>query len=321
MTTTFDASPLSTVPANLPALPTGTFALAISTPSVAPDSCLSVAAQSNAWSCNIAPALPYQIEIYDLMASPETADTEAMLNYGNVTMDFLPYGAQPPIIDEAHVMRLVNDSEYPERGPAWFFQTSYNKLVVLHETDLSASSSTSRREVEQRAQPVGAFLGQKSVAQPGDKPWFCYWNGTLLESFIYVNETSKAGAAAALLATATTSSSAATQTAAQYPGATADPQFLACLPKVMKMEERRVPYGDSISPYCVQHTINGDGTYTPYTNGGNTPVTIYLNETIPQTVTSMGAKRDLLAAFDERTSMPLEERQTNAQCGCVWLAQ
>jgi hypothetical protein len=90
------------------------------------------------------------------------------------------------------VLNLVIDSQDPSSGPAWFFEMTYDKVVILPPNTFPPSANSKRREEERhndrdQGQPVGGFTGRKNVLQPGDKPWFCYWNGTLLETFIYVS--------------------------------------------------------------------------------------------------------------------------------------
>jgi hypothetical protein len=329
MTTTFDANPFTALPVGIPYLPTGTYQLPVTIPSVAPASCLVNTAQSGAWSCIIPPALPYQAIINDIPGEDEISDKEITMDYGNHAIGFLPYGAQPPIISRPARLILVNDSKYPEKGPAWFFQMPYNKLVILREDDLSIS-------IAKRDGPgnheFGGFMGRKKVAQVGDKPWFCYWNRTLLEAFIYVNQTSNVGnlppspSPAATtspppFATSTYASSVPTSGADydDHPssGPTAEPEFLPCYPKVFKLEERRVSIG--VPPYCVQHVVNPDGTYSPLMGTDGLPVTIDLDETVPTTVSPIGEKRKQYRSFEERDN--IFERQSDAQCGCVWLEQ
>jgi len=104
-------------------------------------------------------------------------------------------------------------------------------------------------------------------------------------------------------------------------GPTADPSWPQLYPKVLKIEERRVPIGDqNISPYCIQNYVNADGTYQPILNSTNQPVTIFLNETEPTTVEPLTSKRTLFASLEERGG-DLFERQSSSTCGCVWLAQ
>lgn len=188
MTTTFDATPFTTVPVGLPTLPTGTFALPISAPSTIQAGCILNTAMSTAWTCTI-PMTSYTIAIEQVIGSNNNLNNnEVNLSLGNNTFGgYYPYGTQPPILNRKEVLNLVTDSQEPSRGPAWFFELPYNKLVILPEYALTATSN-SKRDVEERgAHSPGDFMQRKNVAEPGDKPWFCYWNGTLLEAFIYVS--------------------------------------------------------------------------------------------------------------------------------------
>jgi len=194
MTTTFDSTPMTASPASLPALPTGTFSLPIAVPSVAPNTCFVNSEQSAAWSCNIPMNLNYQMSISGLPnASSNLHNNEISLSYGSNSFGpWYAYGAQPPILPGPACLSLVIDSQDPGRGPAWSFEEPYDKVVILPANAFSPSSD-SKRHVHDRDgddPPVGSFTTRKNVVQPGDKPWFCYWNGTLLETFIYVSNKS-----------------------------------------------------------------------------------------------------------------------------------
>lgn len=196
MTTTFDATPLATAPPGLPNLPTGTYALPISAPSTIQNSCIVNTAMSSAWSCNI-PMSSYTIEVESITgASSSLNSNEINLTRGNNTFgNYYPYGTQPPLLTQQQVLNLVSDSQDLIRGPAWFFELPYNKLVILPEGAFSSSSSKRDRDWDDREEHrgdhhTGEFMYRKNIAQPGDKPWFCYWNGTLLEAFIYVSPAS-----------------------------------------------------------------------------------------------------------------------------------
>lgn len=135
----------------------------------------------------------YTIDVEPITgASSELNDNEINLTLGNNTFGgYYPYGTQPPVLSQQQVLNLVSDSQDLSRGPAWFFELPYNKLVILPEGALSvASSKRDLENLEDRSyNSAGDFTSRKGVAQPGDKPWFCYWNGTLLETFIYVSIT------------------------------------------------------------------------------------------------------------------------------------
>merc|ERR1712054_508629 len=87
----------------------------------------------------------------------------------------------------------VQDSDSPNAGPAFYFQQFYDKLVVLPEdtwdaSALPTSSSSSKKAKRQFPQIDPGWLHQRQVAQPGDKPWFCVWNKTFIEGFVYVQQ-------------------------------------------------------------------------------------------------------------------------------------
>lgn len=254
-------------------------------------------------------------------------------------MTFLPYGAQPPLMTQAQVMGLAIDSQSPERGPAWFFQAPYNKVVVVPENALLPSSNDKRQYVSSHDPSPSSFMGRKGTAQVGQNPWICYWNGTILETFIYVNQTSSYGASSSARSSSTTGAATATYSqSAQTSDAQSsygDPDFVAPYPKVIKVQERRVPRGfQTIPPYCklylvsyyvqplifpgVQHTVASDGTVCPLLNSTGQPITIYLNETEPSTVSPITDRSNLFDRLEERDTY-LRERDPDSSCGCVWL--
>lgn len=187
MTTTFDASPLTSVPTGLPTLPTGTYALPLGAPSTAAKSCLVNTAQSDAWACNI-PMAAYTISTSGIQGTSQLSNNKVDFAIANTSFPgWYAYGTQPPVLGSSQVLNLVSDIQDPGKGPAWFFELPYNKVVIVEE-DTFTSSGT-KRDLEDRdtaGRPASSFM-RKNIAQIGDKPWFCYWNGTLLEAFIYVS--------------------------------------------------------------------------------------------------------------------------------------
>ena len=255
MTTTFDATPITTVPSGISSLPTGSYALPITSPAAEQNGCLQNTAQIAAWSCQISQGLPYQLDVISIPGPSAVQDNEVTLEHGNSSMNFLPYGAQLPILTQAQVMGLVIDVQSPEKGPAWFFQTPYDKVVVLPEAALQAPSNGKRQYNPHSASPT-SYMERKGTAQPGQNPWICYWNGTLLETFIYVNQSTWRVTASSTSSSSSSSSypsSAATATDSQNDPTESysEPNFLPPYPKVIKVQERRVLSGfQSIPPYC-----------------------------------------------------------------------
>lgn len=105
----------------------------------------------------------------------------------------------------------VQDLVEPGRGPALHFQTTYDKLVILQESQFGQGKR--KRNVPQYGPgsptdhtpfgehrpgeppppppPHGGGFFRKSMSlQTGDSPWYCYWNQTFIEGFIYVSQNS-----------------------------------------------------------------------------------------------------------------------------------
>ncbi|KAK0975816.1 hypothetical protein LTS01_013651 [Friedmanniomyces endolithicus] len=149
----YDASAIAK-PASGP--PTGTYKLPLSTPQETQAACLTIPGQQPAWSCNFA-GLPAQA----------------------ISTSWAPFHA-------------VQDNDSPESGPAFYFQQMYDKVVVVPEAALSPPGkpppTPPGKEKRQGLQIDQKWLLQKQVAQAGEKPWFCVWNNTFVEGFIYVQQ-------------------------------------------------------------------------------------------------------------------------------------
>ncbi|RDL42007.1 uncharacterized protein BP5553_01986 [Venustampulla echinocandica] len=323
MTTTFDATPLTAVPTGMPPLPTGTFAVPISVPALNQASCIQDTAQSNAWACGIAFAPgPLQITVAgSTRSSNPLENNEVNLSYGNNSLNSFTYGAQAPTLSESRPLKLVTDVTDAARGPAWWFQMPYDKLVVLHENNLAPLNKRREGKSHEPSDWV-----RKGVAVPGDSPWFCYWNGTILEAFIYVNQTSSWGSKSSPIPSGAPSSTTGSEQSSTYstsvptssnaqtdgPSSRYGPPTPP-YPKVVKIEEHRMSRGPRVSaPYCVQHKINADNSATPVLNSTGQPITVYLNET-----ESTNFGRRYVDLNEKRAD--LSERDFANKCGCVWL--
>jgi hypothetical protein len=339
VTTTYDAQSLLSPPTGIPTLPTGTYSLSIATPPTSYQSCLDTPSLYSAWSCALPPD-SVDVSISTRDGGSDTACYEITLTSSYDLPMSYTYGTQPPVIASEQSLILVNDTQEVQWGPAWYFEVVYDKLVVVPEDDLPPPSNAKRNDMDMRI--YERDLSRKGVAQTGDKPWFCYWNNTVLETFIFVNKTSRAGAQEASASTAsasmatvlqasigpissarpsagngmqpsqtTTAPSAATSSSAN--GNTV-PGMFEGYPKVVKLEERRIPAAGARLPYCVKMVIKPDGSASPYLdpdNGGSQDV-LQLNETEPSEP-APPAKRSL-------PGTELVERQTLRLCQCVWLA-
>jgi hypothetical protein len=174
----------------------------------------------------------YQMDI----AVDRNFDHFLTLGRANSSVPVFPYGMQEQVISFALPGVLAADDEDVEWGPTYFFQTSYDKIIILPET-----TGVGTRDVRS--------LSTRDVTQPGDLPWFCFWNSSLLEVFIYINLTSSSGA-----------KSTSTSTSAISPTGTAS-SINQAYPKVVKVENSAT--NSSINPYCQQMQILSDGSAVP----------------------------------------------------------
>ncbi|KAK8165014.1 hypothetical protein IWX90DRAFT_413129 [Phyllosticta citrichinensis] len=197
LTSRIDATPIPT-PTNLPALPLGKFALPIRSPDVSSNECLSISDQNDAWSCDMEGA-PMEINVQN----PSTKGLAAWMNPLRNSSGF-NYGSQVPKIAPI-LLDLVEDLDSPSDGPAWHFQTLYDKIVILRHEDLNVNSASNnnKNKVKRQNSPPWAtgsfqmppgFLHRGQVVA-GETPWLCIWNQTFLETFFYVERNSTAAQA------------------------------------------------------------------------------------------------------------------------------
>ena len=234
------------------------------------------------------------------------------LNYPAVPEARVQYGAQPPQLDHQYPLVLMENRDEPTKGPAYIFGQLYNKTVILKEGDIPGGYLSPKRSLLERwslnegvidkstrlHERDGSTWGSDSIVQPSDKPWYCFWNGTILEGFIFLTQnasssasestTSPYAAATSSYAAATSSYAAATSSyaAAISPYAAATSPYAVATseaypqpmhgppgkrqaspnlhqyPKMIKIQERRPQY-NCIQPYCQQMQILDNGQPGP----------------------------------------------------------
>lgn len=254
----------------------------------------------------------------------------------------IQYGVQTPQLD-LQTLQLVKDLDYPSYNPAYHFHARYDKIVVLRPEELSVGSALKKRQV------IDAMSSrQRFTVQPGDYPWYCYWNDTYIEGYIYAENNSTAATFTALptsLSTDTPSSivpdTATVAVAAATPGPTTSittlpPSSIEAVPtsasvarrdaaaeaaastrippypRIVKIEERRLP--DSPQPYCQRMVLLDNGKIAPAPNGNDPAVSLWLQEQDPSyddyfdAMYSSQSKRDIRRRSDPSDS-----------CHCQWM--
>lgn len=200
------------------------------------------------------------------------------LSYAPPPDGLIRYGSQPPQLSQPANLVLMKDKYDFNKGPAYVFQQQYTKMVIVHEEDIPGGIPASKRSLLNRwfydkgFEHHGRLLGRQeddkwmsdSIARPVDRPWFCYWNNTILEGFIFVTQDASASASTA---GASPSAAATSSGSSQSPGSRSkrqSPPGPPSYPKSVKIEERR-PLNPSPA-YCEQMQILDNNQSNPVFN-------------------------------------------------------
>ncbi|KAI2793161.1 hypothetical protein POX_b03211 [Penicillium oxalicum] len=246
-TPSLDYSTMTSSPTSFKPLPTGHFAV----PAQLHNSsrmCVEDNKFRHSWSCMDKPSA------LDIFFGGESGHHSVVFSNASPTSTFT-YGAQPPIFPTpTQPLGFALDTSETGLGPALFFFARFDKLVIVPESQFESAGSISARSFS----GDGSFLDRvhrMQTAQPGDKPWFCFWNQTMMEMFIYVNQFTDAAITDSILV----SSDVATVTASptSTPSGGNRPQF----PRKVKIEERR-DFAGIQQPYCQQMQVGSDGHIT-----------------------------------------------------------
>jgi len=204
MTSLWDAS---VVPSpTSAAIPTGTFALEIGPPEEVQSDCLVVANQRPAWQCDLAPNSDLALIVSQ---SPGGGATGARVQYGSSNMG-IAYGSQLGQMNTSMASFLtVLDKDDLNNGVAFYFQQYYDKVVVVPNSAITTASSKGKGKRQGWLEPdwhlPSKWASRKQIAAPGDQPWFCVWNQTFLEGFIYITQPTSSSSAPVSTVTNTTS--------------------------------------------------------------------------------------------------------------------
>ncbi|CAI7578870.1 unnamed protein product, partial [Penicillium glandicola] len=240
-----DASLIST-PTNIKQIPTGNYMVPASYQNGS-GLCVEDSNYGKAWKCLQSPS---EVEIY----IGETNGHHSIVFDSTAPTTTFTYGAQAPYWPSSptQALSMAVDTTDLGMGPALFFLAPFDKLVIVPE-DTFSSSLSKRAWVEDGWAQADAYKNLKQTAATGDKPWFCWWNNTMMEFFLYVNQSTSAASST----TASTNSDMAASTAGSNAGSKRD-STTTDYPRRIKMEERRDDPSRE-SPYCQQMQVRSDG--------------------------------------------------------------
>ncbi len=282
---TFDASPLPSPPANLPVLPFGTYLLPLGAPEAASDECIQNEDVASAWSCNLTISQDPDTQL-QMQVTPPVGESPAViqLTLPNWQAEPLQYGAQPPVFRGPQRLSMAMDQDNSESGPAFWFQAVFDKLVILEDNRLKRPTldevieqeielETRDLHLQHQQQHENHHLNKRSLElKPGDKPWFCNWNGTILEGFLYLLKNTSTAAVPGQppsslypdLAVPTAAGGGAATSLILNKGQ--QQSLYSNYPKVVKLAEHRRGFTkDRVRPVCQQMQVLDNKSISPIT--------------------------------------------------------
>ncbi|OJK05244.1 hypothetical protein ASPACDRAFT_56627 [Aspergillus aculeatus ATCC 16872] len=259
VTPKMDATPVTSTPINLLALPTGQYVIPAS-PKNQSKFCVAESDYRVTWSC---------MNSGDIPVAVGGTDTQRSITFEDTTYSSsLSYGAQAPVLSNpTQNLSMAYDLNDASFGPALHFWTTFDKLVVVPQDSFPTHASSKRSLSEDEL--LATMLVRKDVAKAGDKPWFCWWNSTIIEFFLYINETTKdaqysatATSSSYVQATGGSSSSGSGSSSSSNTNTNSKRDAVSDYPRRIKMEEKRENPG-APSPYCQQMQVLDDGSVGP----------------------------------------------------------
>lgn len=185
-----DATPISSVPSSLLPVPTGSYAFSLNQREKS-TSCFNNN-RTYTWKCIESGSYGARVGV--------SKQKRNIITFGshNVTGKF-NYGPQPAIFHQTRLnLSLAEQVKHEEYGPALFARTFVDKLVILPQEALDVPDASRASD----SPTVTASLSESNLKSPqennftlgqtsrgGDLPVFCWWNSTLFEIFIFLNDT------------------------------------------------------------------------------------------------------------------------------------
>ncbi|KAK2778989.1 hypothetical protein FQN52_002658 [Onygenales sp. PD_12] len=309
-TSMLDAAHLTTTPSLLP-IPTGSFNIAAKKLAKASNDCVTNESRAESWGCMDMGAIPFELT--------KNQDGSRSIKLESYKQDgWFLYGPQLPVLEETTFdLELMMDKTSPSLGPALFFFTAFDKLVIVHENDFPPDTLTqpiNGDELRRRENPT-----RKLTSEAGDKPYFCWWNSTYLELFIYVNErvspTTITGSTYETPQVSTTFKTSATPALdmrdlrTDYETLLRGVSWREPYGRTIKLEEKRSSL-DGSPPYCEQMQVMDDGSISG-------PIRSRIP--IGETETTLSSKRDVIPLSLNKRSSKRDHDEDDSKCLCQWI--
>jgi hypothetical protein len=256
------------MPAGLAQPPPGTYALPVGAAKSRSDVCLANSDQAAAWSCDASSNRAPQLQI---QVTPAQGNSPALVQLSPLNQsEPLRYGTQPPRLRLPRRLGPADDLEHAAFGHSFYFQAAYDKLVIVDGSKISADGAAAAAAAAERdiyidelpaaANGVLRHMRRTRALQPRDEPWFCYWNHTILEGFIYVGKD----------AAWPPNNGPPQSSGTGAPGSATRGVYYSMYPKVVKLlEVGSAASPNGARPYCQQFRVLEDMRLGPVTRPGS----------------------------------------------------
>ncbi|OAL36314.1 hypothetical protein AYO20_04472 [Fonsecaea nubica] len=335
-----DADPAQTGPST-PPCPTGHYTIPLNQTQQI-DTCVIDDEYARAWEC-------LDFALLGVNVFNKGPNFSVVFDDYSVRPQLFRYGPQPPDFNgSTFEMQPFRDKEDDQLGIALFFSVLFDKLIIVPSNQISPESDPMKRSIPARElseRGMGNW-GFEYLAV-GDKPWYCFWNSTVSEFWVFLDQNmndaydmySSTSTITSGSSTPTSTGTSMTHTAPGYgsgpttanPSATTpypseptdddywpgtklkrqatvgSPDF----PKLVKMVEKRKP-DNNVQPYCQQMQVLNNWQIMPIPN----VPTVCIEESDYGTPTSGADSRRRM--MSKRSYNTVDQLGSN--CICEWFS-
>jgi len=185
-----DADPASTGPTT-PPCPTGHWTIPLNQTDQV-DTCVVNPALSNVWDCMNKAKLG--ISVFESIDQGGPLLSVAFDDY-SLRPQLFRYGPQPPDFNGSSFgLKPFMDKDDDELGVALFFSALFDKIVIFPSDAISPSDAGTKRSVsisqlsKRGADKANEPDWMSTLLSIGEQPWFCFWNSTISEFWIFLGQ-------------------------------------------------------------------------------------------------------------------------------------
>lgn len=261
----------------------------------------------------------YAMEVDVVANASKVENYEIQLEAINGSNSIYVWGTQPPSVTEPVPLRLVNDTFEPSRGPAWWREIQYDKVVLV--SDDSFSKRRKRDWTYNDPSKINfdpsRFMNGNAGPSDGEKAWICTWPNVTMEIFIYPSQN-------ASFKRSKTTTSNPTATATDDPEETSKVPYdpTPSYPQVVKFLERRLYQdNDETAAICRQVKIINDARDSkPVLDDDGNPIEVRVTERVSsyeESLEQQERSRHPDRRWEQKTIVRRETLELT-DCGCLW---